>query len=650
MNKRTAVISRNQAFSRFLPGAIETIDGETVKITLHELQGAAFDEFARGFLQQQLSLVISQWPNREATFQAFLNDPGTKRFEFVTSMRVVAQTLPIVECRVCGAVTSTVTDKSEGKRCRRPSCNGGLRVLPFIEIHSCGLESNVRIPPCGKGHGYQYIMMERHAQRRWSCGVAGCDWSEASFASFCGKNCYFSLLDVPLDQKKKRKTQVLVGSNSVYRTQSVDILNPPQGELGRLFRLYPEYVPALFVSEYLDVDRINFGDPEPLFQTLNELKNGATSEVSSNSSIESVIAGLSISDEERKRLLQAMNAATGLTQTAQRLERFKTSLSRVEDLVPELGTQTVPWKVLKEVYDISLAANLPNAANLTLLIERLSGKGGTAAVSALGLSQARADLARCGLEDIALITNFPIVSCAYGFTRGSGYSNEDHVLRAFGKRPSVTGGSSDRTPFYALSTGTEALIVRIAPQAMMTYLKANGFIAQSEEPQDDAGRRAWILRQFMVDDRTTNPAAYAMFSSVHSYAHRMIEQLALESCFSTTSLSEMVLPAALGFIIYVNQRSEFNIGGLSSFVEQRLARALKAVTQPTPCIFDPICTMKDGGACNGCLYLPEVTCREFNAALTRSVLHGGDVLAQHELAAILGSRRLTGFFESLTRN
>jgi hypothetical protein len=66
-------------------------------------------------------------------------------------------------------------------------------------------------------------------------------------------------------------------------------------------------------------------------------------------------------------------------------------------------------------------------------------------------------------------------------------------------------------------------------------------------------------------------------------------------------------------------------------------------------MFDPICTVKDGGACNGCLYLPEVTCREFNAGLTRSVLHGGQILAQHEMGQIVGARKFVGFFGSASR-
>lgn len=645
MSRHQAVVSRNQAFSRFLPGAVETLDGETVHISTHDLTGADIDAYTRGFLQNQVRSAIHQWEYKDPIYEPFLKNAESKAFEFVTSVRVIARTLPVVECRICNAVTNMVTDKGVGAKCRRPGCGGGMRVLPFIEIHACGLESSLRIPKC-KEHGDQYIKMERHAQRRWACGIPGCDWSEVAFANSCGQNCYLSLLQVPLDKNKKRRSQVLVGSNSVFRTQSLDILNPPHGDLGRLFRSYQEFVPPLFVSEYLGLKSIDFGNLEPLFHVLDELKNAPTSEPSPGPSLDTVIAGLTISDEQRKSLLTALGQATGQTQTAKRIEDFKASMKRVDEMVPELISDTVPWSVLKETYDLCLALNLENATSLEELVRRLGGRGGAAALSALEISSARSRLPEYGLEDISLITNFPIVSCAYGYTRG--FAADEKVLRPFAKRPSVTGGSSQKTPFYVLSNGTEALVVRVSPTAMIRFLESNGF--GPPHLDDNVSRRAWILRQFMGEDvrinPKSNPAAFAMFAVVHSYAHRMIEQIALESCFSTTSLSEMIMPAALGFVIYVNQRSEFNIGGLSSFVEQRLGRALAAIVQPTPCMFDPICTMKDGGACNGCLYLPEVTCREFNTGLTRTVLHGGDILPQHEIASIIGARRVNGFFST----
>ena len=151
----------------------------------------------------------------------------------------------------------------------------------------------------------------------------------------------------------------------------------------------------------------------------------------------------------------------------------------------------MPYHLVKQVQHLRLAVNLPNSATLSDLIARLSGRKGPAGLSALELKDVRDSLSRYGLEDIALVSNFPIVSCAYGFTRGPGYSNDDRVLNAFPKCPPVAGGNVNRTPFYVLSTPTEALVVRIAPMAMMRYLAANDFISKSEIPDDDAGRRAW---------------------------------------------------------------------------------------------------------------------------------------------------------------
>lgn len=646
MSNRSAVVSRNQAFTRFLPGAIETIDGETVKIGFHELKADEFDNQTRQYLRHQLRAAIANWPYRDAVYNAFLQDPESKAFQFVTSVRVVANTLATVECKNCNAVTNLARDRNPEKRCQR--CGGPLRVLPFIEVHSCGKDSLVRIPTCQKGHGDRYIKLERHAQRRWACGEENCDWSEPAFAFECGKDCYFKLLNVQIDKKKRRKSQILVGSNSVFRTQNIDILNPPQGDLVRLFKSYLEFVPPLFIADYLGMDRMDFRELEPTFQTLNEIREQAKNPTQSASSLEETLIKMGIPEEQRKVILaQAAAQASGQTQTAKRVAALTAAFDRAKELVPELEhPESMPYHLMKQVIDLRLAVNLPNTSTLSDLISRLGNRKGAAALSALELTKVRSALPRYGLEDVALVSNFPIVSCAYGFTRGPGYSPEDRVLNAFPKCASVSGGNINRTPFYVLSTPTEALVVRISPMAMMRFLVANGFIAQSDVPEDDAGRRAWVLRQFMDEDRMHNPIAYAIFAAVHSYAHRMIEHVALESCFSTTSLSEMVMPASLSFAVYVNQRSEFNIGGLSSFVEQRLNRALGAIVQPIPCMFDPICTMKDGGACNGCLFLPEVTCREFNDGLTRSVLHGGDLTAQHEVGKVLGARTMVGFFEA----
>ncbi len=645
MNKPKAVVSRSQAFTRFLPGAVETIDGETVLVRLHDVRAAGVEHLTRTFLQEQLRGTIARWEFRDAAFRPFLENAQSAAFEFVRSDKIVTQTLPVVECRKCRAVFNTRTVRSEEGKCQRSACNGRLRVLPFIEIHACGEETAVRVPLCPI-HGDQFIVLERHAARRWACGVENCEWHAGAFAGFCGKGCYYTLLRVPLETKQKRKNQVLVGSGSVFRTQTVDIVNPPQGDLGRLFNLYSDFIPQLFFADYLGVYQIDFDDLEPLLQVLAEIRSDEKKDPSAGvRSVENVIENLPISDEQRRQLLEAMAHAPGPMQARSRVGAFQAAMSRAEELVPNLASATVPWQLQKQVHDLSLAVHLRGASNIERLIGVLGSRGGSAALSALQLTSVRSSLERFSLRDITVLSNFPIVSCAYGYTRGSAYGEISPVLRAFPKRPSVYGGNSDKVPFYTLSGTTEALIFELSPASVKRCLEQNGLIGdRGVRAGGEETFRAWLLGQCMVDDPAENPVFYSVYTLVHSYAHRLLEQLALESCFSVTSLSEIIMPAALGLILYVNQQSEFNIGGLASFIEQRLERALEAVIQPTPCMFDPICSLKDGGACNGCLYLPEVTCREFNAGLTRTALFGGALQPQHDLAKICGTTHFTGLF------
>jgi hypothetical protein len=646
MTTRQSVVSRSQAFTRFLPGAIETVDGQTVRVLSHESRGADIDDYTLAFLKQQLRRQIEQWEFTDATFRAFIEDAEAPGFEFVESRRVTAQTLPLVECERCKAVFRTSQQPDSIGRCRRSTCNGRVRVVPFVEIHECGNESSMRVPACPQ-HGDQFIRLERHTARRWTCGVEGCAWHERAFAGYCGKQCYFAALNVDLDKAGKRKSQVLVGSGSVFRTQSIDLLNPPGGELGRLFREYDEFVPRLFLADYLNISQLPLGDMRTMFGLLDEVRDEERKAGQTSDSVDSVIAGLKISDEERQRLLKAMAAAGGGLKTAGRVSEFKRSLDAVEAAVPEISTGDVPFGQLKEIYDLTLAMNLPNASNLERLVTVLRAKGGFSAKSADELDVVRDRASSYGLADVVLSNNFPIVSCAYGYTRGSRFSSHDPVLRAFPKRPSVYGGRTDKTPFFVLSSTTEALVFRLSPSVVRGFLHANGLISAREALQDDDTFRAWLLRQFIPKNDMVSPMAEVVKCAVHSYSHRMLEQLALESCFSVTSLSEMVMPAALTFVLYVNQLSEFNIGGLSSFVEQRLLRALEAVTLAQPCMFDPICTLKDNCACNGCLFLPEVTCREFNSHLTRAALYGGEIQEEDPYAKWIGRTAMRGLLQQV---
>lgn len=636
---RRATVSRSQAFSRFLPGAIETVDGETIEIDKHDIAGAMLDPSTRDYLNEQLRGAIASWQLRDASLTAYIANPNSPAYEFVTSVRLFGKTLQLVECKQCKSVrdVTRIADRAIPVRCDRANCNGRVRVVPFVEIHGCGSTRALRIEPCAR-HGLDFMILDRSANALWRCGH--CDASTRVFAGYCGTNCYFRLLNAADAAQSPRRSRVPVGSSAVFQSQSIDILNPPHGDLGDLFRDFRDVAPLLFVGNYFGQFKIDFSNLARLNKTLLDL-DAPQPEATGSAKLEEKLAMLNITGAQLDELRNLIKTTSQSSNASSEISKIKLAINAVRERFPKSGPTESGFPATRQLIDLQLAENLRGAESLSLLAARLVEKGGICALRGAELEHTIASFPDFAIEELSLVPDFPIVSCAYGFTRGYGSRmGKVQVLRSFPKRPSVFGGSINRTPFYIIPGRTEAVVVRLQPEKLVSTLRRNGFeidpaIADQREPA-----RQWIFDQFQSIDKS--PAGFAVEAMVHSYSHRFLEQVSVESCFSAVSLSEMLMPSAAAFILYVNQRSEFNIGGLGAFVEQRLNRALVATAGASTCMFDPICETKDGGACNGCLYLPEVTCRQFNQALSRSMLHGGELSG--ELSVALGRDQFDGLF------
>jgi hypothetical protein len=105
-------------------------------------------------------------------------------------------------------------------------------------------------------------------------------------------------------------------------------------------------------------------------------------------------------------------------------------------------------------------------------------------------------------------------------------------------------------------------------------------------------------------------------------SHVLLKQASTISGFDRTNLSEFLFPRALSFVIYANNRNEFNIGGMNTMVEQQLDTLLgQAETTGNDCVYDPVCSQR-GSACLSCLHVSEISCSYFNQVLYRSYLYG----------------------------
>lgn len=123
---------------------------------------------------------------------------------------------------------------------------------------------------------------------------------------------------------------------------------------------------------------------------------------------------------------------------------------------------------------------------------------------------------------------------------------------------------------------------------------------------------------------------------LHSFAHALMRQLAIECGYAAASLRERIYSsrpeddiAMAGVLIYTAAPdSEGTLGGLVSLGQPEvLSRHIdQALEQMRLCASDPLCadhvpsTELHGAACHACLFSPETSCERGNKYLDRSLL------------------------------
>lgn len=218
------------------------------------------------------------------------------------------------------------------------------------------------------------------------------------------------------------------------------------------------------------------------------------------------------------------------------------------------------------------------------------------------------------LSNVELLTNFPVATLAFGFTRG-GSDPTDTTLRAFRERGGLRA--------YGMLTKTEAILFQLNPVTVLHWLREQGF--DLPETSDAREARLSILRAIEIPRPTEehpHPAGAAALTLLHSYGHRLIRVLAVTAGVERDGLAEYLLPHHLSMIVYASARGQFVLGALQAMFETSLNRLLDDfVHGEARCPLDPGCRT-GGGACMACLHLGEPSCRWFNRFLDRAALFG----------------------------
>jgi hypothetical protein len=226
----------------------------------------------------------------------------------------------------------------------------------------------------------------------------------------------------------------------------------------------------------------------------------------------------------------------------------------------------------------------------------------------------RSAIRDAGLSNVELLTNFPVATLAFGYTRG-GTDPAQTTLVPFRERGGLRA--------YGTLARTEALLFQLDALVVYRYLQNRGFeLNPSGGPRE---ARLAILRGIAIPHPTEDhpqELGKSVVSLLHSVSHRLIRTLAVTAGVERDGMAEYLLPHHFSVIIYASNRGQFVLGALQALFETGLNRLLDQFSHgETRCALDPGCR-NGGGACIACLHLGEPSCRWFNRFLDRAVLFG----------------------------
>ena len=238
----------------------------------------------------------------------------------------------------------------------------------------------------------------------------------------------------------------------------------------------------------------------------------------------------------------------------------------------------------------------------------------------------------------------PFVTAVYGYSRKNNEigGKDNIVLCAF------TPEKAAKSNIYATRMETEGVLFELDRTEVLRWLQDNGIIDEDINTMSEAEKKAWFIRNCdenainafgEIDGgmgETTQYRLKFVFELLHTISHQLIRQAAALSGLDKSSLSEYIFCNIPAVFIYCQSSQGSNLGAMFSAMEAQLATWLTtAITEVEQCIFDPVCK-SEKGACAGCLYLNDISCRYMNKHLDRRLLIGyTDSMGKH----------LTGFWE-----
>jgi len=594
---------KQQILFNYLPG--KTFDFERVATIarVRSVRGNPQTELNVTVLLRKIFEDVRAWSEefRPALRDDIMNDP--RRFVLLDPAEVQAEMFPKVfwcqNQRSCGRVFDYTNSDSLPRRSCSGCGNGQLIQLRFIKIHRCGSIQPLLPPPCPQCRSSQNMGLdtrgsERTSNFRWVCRA--CNTMSSLFGGHC-RECRW-----PDGSLRMMDIEVHRAGRTFYTHYAV-LLNIPHRRLDAFLNLaeWPIIAGAKFLNlpEVADRSLVDFA-PSKISSSVDQ-EPGLT-----GTELDSLLRRQSSGQISSEQLLHEMRS---LIESKRQEQRESAPAAISEMVVQRTGVSTAIWERAGQEM---LEAVVPFEGGRSRKLTSHAPEGSAARIAQ-----------RLGLEELRLVSDFPILTATYGYSRAE-YEPDRCRLNPFPPQREHDG----RFPIYVDQVQADGLLLSLNPDRVCSWLERNGFPPTLPLGSDPAlSRRAYFVQLFdQTQLRHTISGDHAQarlaFGLLHTFSHLCVRQAALLCGLDRTSLSEYLSPRAMHFAIYCNHRFGATIGALTALFEQSLPEWLNAIGEARQCVYDPVCHDREG-SCHACTHLAETSCHFFNLNLCRAFLFGG---------------------------
>jgi hypothetical protein len=531
---------------------------------IYEDRKSKVKDLPKGYLLRRIRPYIEQWPNdvplRPDTVE--LVAPDGASFEIFPR---------VFECRRCGACTAFSEDDIESAYSTQCGNCGkdftDTEQLQFVTVCACGALESIDVPRCSCGH--RYTRFRRPTSRMtgayWECPDCeqriGDAYTALDDCRFCGR----------------RQSIKVHSSSTTFYPQNASFVNVEDEDLNAIARS-SAFQKETIVDYLFDEDTATEPDETELDVD------------------QEVLDALGISEEEYREKKEQVDE--------QRQERRDEAKQWVTET---FGDGPQRREVSEEVFEYQSLVQSGNVDETSLEQLQRDAKERKDLDPAVveQYVETKEDL---NFDSVSLITDFPITTVMYGYSRLDPGPNEESRLNTFP-------GRDGKDRMFAQTAEAEAVMFTLDPATVYEWLQKNGVV--TEWPEEDLDR--WFLANLQpfpyyeeIDPVDDSLIARYTLSLLHTMSHTVMTAVDALSGYS------------LSFVVYKRSDTDFSLGAMHTLIEDRFIQLADYIQDDADvCIYDPVCEDEENAACEDCLFISNISCDNGNHNLSRSTLYGG---------------------------